>query len=806
MFKLIATLRVTAVAAALSAAAWGWAAAPAGYYSSCEGKGGATLLTALNAKIGPHTTVSYKNLYTVYKQSDVDAQGKIWDMYSTKRWSVSDPKCGNYSYVGDCYNREHSFPKSWFDDATPMYSDAYHIYPTDGKVNGQRSNFPYGECANGITLPSHGGVDALGKLGKSTFPGYTGTVFEPVDDYKGDFARTYFYMAACYNDKIATWHSDMLASNRYPVFSSWALDLLLKWHRMDPVSDKEIKRNEAVSSFQKNRNPFIDHPEMVEYIWGSKKDSQWTEGAGLDPAIDLPVDGSVIDMGAVGVSVPRTIKVTIKGSDLKDNVTVSVSGSPFSVTPATVTAAAANSAQGAEVTLSCSALSAGQHNGYLYVKSGSLTNTVTLRAAAYTGLPASGPTNISDVSFVAHWTNIGDADANGCYTLTVLDANNEVVDTYPRSATAADEQYFVDELTPSTAYSYYLTTASGIRSNTINVMTAAPIPSIQLLHDGELTLVGYPGEASDAEEVIIDSENIDTNIVISVSAPFEVSTDKNDWSTAISVSPNEDRFYLRVNSATAGVFTTSITATAGEYVNDDAEAIATVSDRITFLEDFEQNAPGGYNEKTPAELAETMGTWSFSEAGVYRVASEAHSGNNYVRTSKKATSVFYLVTPKVNGMGKISFFANAWASGEAGDVEILASIDGGLTWESVSTVNITGAKTYTEYTVTANVPGTVQVKFQQKTGGRLMFDDINITDFKAGIEGVESDYRSWTAYSTGNSNLTVELGADSDVAVHGVDGITYFRGRMNQGVNTLSLAPGLYIVVVEDFTRRVLVK
>lgn len=109
--------------------------------------------------------------------------------------TVSKEQCGQYSTLGDCYNREHSFPKSWFNDDSPMVSDAFHIYPTDGKVNSQRNNYPYGECANGTTLSPNGKVKALGKLGTSTFPGYSGTVFEPDDEYKGDFARSYFYMA-----------------------------------------------------------------------------------------------------------------------------------------------------------------------------------------------------------------------------------------------------------------------------------------------------------------------------------------------------------------------------------------------------------------------------------------------------------------------------------------------------------------------------------------------------------------------------------------------------------------------------------
>ena len=232
------------------------AAEPADYYKSCEGKTGEALLTALRAVVGPHKNVGYDGLWAVYNKSDVDGNGKYIDIYSTKRWTPGKEKCGNYKYVGDCVNREHSFPKSWFDDKSPMVSDAFHIYPTDGKVNGQRSNFPYGECANGTTLPSSNGVQALGKFGTSTFPGYSGKVFEPVDEYKGDLARTYFYMAAAYNDKISTWSSDMLAGNAYPAYKTWALNLLLKWHRQDAVSEKETDRNDAVYGFQNNRNPW----------------------------------------------------------------------------------------------------------------------------------------------------------------------------------------------------------------------------------------------------------------------------------------------------------------------------------------------------------------------------------------------------------------------------------------------------------------------------------------------------------------------------------------------------------------------
>jgi endonuclease I len=170
-------------------------------------------------------------------------------------------QCGNYSGEGDCYNREHSFPKSWFNDSPPMASDLFQIYPTDGYVNGQRSNYPYGEVGSANWTGTNGS-----KRGSCAFPGYNGIVFEPIDAYKGDLARTYFYMVTCYKDNVSGWSSPMLSGNN---FSAWARDLLVQWHVQDPVSSKETDRNEAVYDVQENRNPFIDNPEWVEDIWGA---------------------------------------------------------------------------------------------------------------------------------------------------------------------------------------------------------------------------------------------------------------------------------------------------------------------------------------------------------------------------------------------------------------------------------------------------------------------------------------------------------------------------------------------------------
>jgi endonuclease I len=242
---------------------------PAGYYTTATGKTGADLKTALYDIIKGHTSLSYSALWTAFKTSDQKPDGKVWDMYSNCTFTFGTNQCGNYSSECDCYNREHSWPKSWFNEGTPMYTDMFHLVPTDGKVNGMRSNYPFGE----VSTPSYTSENGS-KLGSCSFPGYTGIVFEPVDEYKGDFARNYFYMATRYENVISSWHSNesnaeaILQPNSYPVFETWFVNLLLKWNTNDPVSQKEIDRNNVIyTSFQHNRNPYIDHPEYANLVW-----------------------------------------------------------------------------------------------------------------------------------------------------------------------------------------------------------------------------------------------------------------------------------------------------------------------------------------------------------------------------------------------------------------------------------------------------------------------------------------------------------------------------------------------------------
>lgn len=317
------------LAATMFTSAAALAGVPANYYNNALGQHDEDLMTALCNIIHNHTEVSYSSgLLNAFAIADTDDEGYIIDIYSNCRYRPND-NGSSASNVGEGYNREHSFPRSWFGgEVSPMNTDVFHIYPTDIRVNSQRGNNPYGVCAKGTRL-SYGKYVAKGKLGDSTYPGYTGTVFEPDDEYKGDLARTYFYMVTCYKNELRYWPGSPQLNynaNGYKAFSTWSINMLMEWTRLDPVSEKEIKRNEAVYGIQGNRNPFIDHPELAEYIWGDKQGEPWG-GEDPSPRITAPQNGLAFEMGTCTVDAQLEYMIYLEGRNLTEDLTLTISDS-----------------------------------------------------------------------------------------------------------------------------------------------------------------------------------------------------------------------------------------------------------------------------------------------------------------------------------------------------------------------------------------------------------------------------------------------------------------------------------------------
>ncbi len=258
-----------------------FAQVPSNYYDTATGSGYILKTQLRDIITAGHSDQGYAGLWTGYATTDRDNyyefDNTILDIYSefpsgadNYNYTYSTNQCGNYSSEGDCYNREHLVPQSSFSEASPMKNDIHHVYPTDGYVNGGRGSFPFGEVQTASNTYQNGS-----QKGTSAVVGYSGTVFEPIDEFKGDIARALLYFAVRYQNDVDTYTSfDMFNGTEDQVFQTWAIDLLLDWHNVDPVSQKEIDRNDTAYNFQGNANPFVNHPEYANMIWNLSPDTQ----------------------------------------------------------------------------------------------------------------------------------------------------------------------------------------------------------------------------------------------------------------------------------------------------------------------------------------------------------------------------------------------------------------------------------------------------------------------------------------------------------------------------------------------------
>jgi endonuclease I len=286
-------------------------APPEGYYDSAENLAGDDLRAALHDIIKNHNVHSYDYVWTAFYTTDDKPNGKVWDIYSDVpggtppyeyTFGVDQGGIGGQEGMG--YTREHSWPKSWFGgDVAPMNSDIFALYPCDAHVNGNRGVYPYGEVASPVWVSMNGS-----KVGPCSCPGYSETVFEPIDEYKGDLARSYFYMTVRYYTEDSGWPGSPMTDGADIL--PWAVDMLLEWHSDDPVSRKELERNAAVYAIQNNRNPFIDRPEFATHLYVTTGLTGNETGRPLAEA-RLACPNPVNLSGTIRYTIPEASNVTI---------------------------------------------------------------------------------------------------------------------------------------------------------------------------------------------------------------------------------------------------------------------------------------------------------------------------------------------------------------------------------------------------------------------------------------------------------------------------------------------------------------
>ena len=575
--------------------------------------------------------MSYDGLWTAYQTTDVypsdstGKAGKIWDMYSdclfTPTGKGTGKQCGTYSGVCDCFNREHSLPKSWFSEKTPAYYDLGHIVPTDGKVNGMRSNNVFGECASGYATWGTGklgnakAVTTTNVKGSSTITTtFTGTAFEPADKYKGDFARMYMYMVIRYKPGNSNSVNLAAAGDGQKMFNStdtnygltdYSIALLMKWHRQDPVSQKEIDRNNGMETTQGNRNPFIDYPCLAEYLWGNKAGQavtlselvgtftgSWTSGDGcpcVGPTITSPT--GTVNIGTTNTSNSIYKDVTVQGTNLASgSLILTIGGTndsyfklPGGASSTTITKAQAEA--GYNITITYTPTANGSHTATLTISGcGVTSHVVTLTGTC---------TTVYTATWMADGSQVGTSYA-------ASGASPDVPATNPSNCTSSrvfvgwtdNENYsgngsglFTDEApimtTDKTFYAVYADKTEGASGTA--TFTASDISSTPLAGTNTWTHTasGITLSLSAGQRYTSGTPNTFT-VTKGTSNYAQLSGDKTITQVVATISGDN----YKINSATPGSLTTSGTTQTISNINSTSVKMTATSDyqiRLTQL-------------------------------------------------------------------------------------------------------------------------------------------------------------------------------------------------------------------------------
>lgn len=245
-----------------------------GYYDGLNGMSKDSLKAAVCRLVQPRRVLAYGggagHTWMGFYTTDRLPDNQVLDRYSTGIFHFAEDDSAQGAAAVSGMNIEHSFPKSWWGGTVNnAYKDLFNLMPCERAINNSKSNYGMGvviedKRGNGYTRVGTGFAgDSLVKK----------TLWEPADEWKGDFARGYMYMATVYAH--LTWTGEgltMLDSNEYPTFKPWAYTLLLQWSRQDPVDERELARNDSVYTIQQNRNPYVDFPNLCEYVWGDSID------------------------------------------------------------------------------------------------------------------------------------------------------------------------------------------------------------------------------------------------------------------------------------------------------------------------------------------------------------------------------------------------------------------------------------------------------------------------------------------------------------------------------------------------------
>ena len=719
------------------------------YYRKAEGLRGLQLKAALHDIIQPNKVLGYGGGYgktwSGFWQTDQMEDMQVRDRYSNVVRHLNP----DMSAVSNM-NIEHIWANSWWGHIkNNAYCDLFNLYPADATANGRKSNNPIGIVDGTVAYTN--GVTKVGKSSSYSADSLI-TAWEPADEWKGDFARTYFYMATCYSHMTSLWTTTeglLTVDPHSPLLMRpWVYNLMLEWAEADPLDEIEQERCEAIYRIQGNRNPFVDYPELCKYIWGNQTEEQFYCSEEHGAEIFVPEAGEEIDFGLWPLSRPFSAKMQFRGRGLNNGASLSVEDDWFSLDKTTLSAN--DITQGTDVTITVNPADDGTYTTVLLLEGSGYIQQTPLTITFVDGIPAYEPTDIvcavSSRRFNANWMNY---QPGATYTLNVYtkDAGGRAVNfgTY----TTTDTTYQVKNVQANTTYYYNVSIVKDgevqVSSNevTVRMPNVAPIFTVSTDY---IAFTATPGKPSAPTHVTVTALSVPQYITeVATSSPFELSIDQEVWSQHLTLTGQEQAFYVRFGGGPE----------EGDYEGEVIVGTEGLDDRIisvsccvdatkAFFEDFEVGAKSGY---AAADVTCTAATWNMSNALIAgddnAIDKKCVRMKGYVKSGTTITTPAYIMmtTDKVNGCDSLWFVAGSYGNDTGVKMTVSYSLNGGENWTKIVTALSVGAMKRYGYKI--NMNGNIRLKFESENTGnkRVNIDNVQMSDWED-PDGIESIHNS----------------------------------------------------------------
>ena len=747
------------------------------YYRKVEGLKGVALKKALHDLIQPDQVLNYGGKGEGYTWEGFFLSDQMEGGYVRDRYSNELRQFNNDLTAVSNMNIEHIWANSWWGHVVNnAYCDLFNLFPSDADANRRKSNNPIGVVDGTVSWDN----DVI-KVGKSSSygAGKQITAWEPADEWKGDFARVYFYMATCYQHMRDLWCTaeGLLTVNPESdlLLQPWVSQLMLDWANEDPVDEIEEERNRTVHGIQGNRNPFIDYPTLSSYIWGDStshvfyidKESELAE-------LFVPEAETELNFGLQPLSKGFETNLTIRGRNFKEGVQIHMDNPEFEL--GATSATKEQLTDGFALPLRISPREPGSYNTILTILGSGYEQTNLLTIDFVDGIPAYEATDIvcsvHSRRFTANWMNY---EPGAEYTLEVYtkDENGTHVDfaTY----TTPDTTYQVKNVKSSTTYYY---TVSIIRegeliagSNEIRVEMPETTPVFSVT-PMEINFTTVPGKDSESKLVNVTALAVQEYVTYaSVEEPFQISIDGEEWVENLILAGNAPTFFVRMAAQEAeGEYEGEMVLTTAGVEEKIVTLTACVDAQKSFFEDFENATKGAY---ATASVACNANTWTMNNALL--AADDNRNGGKSVRM--KGAGCLEMESDKTSGCDSLWFWTGLYNKDKGVRLRVSYSLDGGETWTPVGQDIIVG--TWQRYGFEVKMEGNIRLRFENLATGnkRINIDDIQMSDYKR---------------STHIVDVLAEEDPDRVVRVYTPGGVLVRKARRSEALK--GLRHGTYIL------------